>query len=408
MTTLQKTFEEVLQDAPYRAVAAIISERLAAQGVVLTARERERLTIHLKADTIGSFRFRRWRWWENRNLTIDITEADTEAIHTGFDEFLEEGLSGFVTDAVDELSPNILKALHRGWQSELRQQNRDREGFEKRLGQRWGQATNLLRMLRVVSLELGESVNTTLQQEPDFACPYLLDVLTRLHARACQVTDEIVCLLDSGFADGAMARWRTLHEIAIVAFFVKEHGEVLAKRYVDHQIVESFRAACDYRECSERMGYEPLTDAEFDEIHHAYESLVAQYGPTFKLQYGWAADALGHGRPTLRDIEKSAGIDHLRAHYRMASHNVHANPKGVFFKLGSFENSDILLAGPSNAGLADPGHSAAISLMQVTVALAMIEPTIDSLVGLRILASLEDEVGEAFIEAHRRLEEDSE
>ena len=136
MTTLQNAFEEALQDASYQAVAAIISEKLTAQGVVLTAREREQLAIHLKADTIGSFRFRRWRWWENRNLTIDITEADTEAFHAGFNEFLEEGLEGFITVAVDELSPNILKALHRDWKSESRQQNRDREGFEKRLRQR--------------------------------------------------------------------------------------------------------------------------------------------------------------------------------------------------------------------------------------------------------------------------------
>ena len=119
-----------------------------------------------------------------------------------------------------------------------------------------------------------------------------------------------------------------------------------------------------------------------------------------------AADALGRGRPSLRDIEKSAGIDHLRAHYRMASHNVHANPKGVFFKMGLFEESAILLAGPSNAGLADPGHSAAISLMHVTTALGLIQPTLDSVVGLRMLLRLEREVGEPFIEAHRQLADD--
>jgi hypothetical protein len=45
--------------------------------------------------------------------------------------------------------------------------------------------------------------------------------------------------------------------------------------------------------------------------------------------------------PTFKDIERAAGIDHLRAHYRMASHNVHANPKGVFFKLGMLEESQV-------------------------------------------------------------------
>ena len=37
--------------------------------------------------------------------------------------------------------------------------------------------------------------------------------------------------------------------------------------------------------------------------------------------YGWASHHLGNPQPTFKDIERAAGIDHLRAHYRMASHN---------------------------------------------------------------------------------------
>jgi hypothetical protein len=91
----------------------------------------------------------------------------------------------------------------------------------------------------------------------------------------------------------------------------------------------------------------------------------------------------------------------------MASHNVHANPKGVFFKLGLMNEVDILLSGPSDAGLADPGHSTAISLIQVSSALGSIKPTLDSLVILRILAQLEDNVSEAFMSANQRLEENA-
>lgn len=38
----------------------------------------------------------------------------------------------------------------------------------------------------------------------------------------------------------------------------------------------------------------------------------------------------------------------------IAEHNVHANPKGAFFKLGLLCEINILLGGPSNAGLVDP------------------------------------------------------
>jgi hypothetical protein len=112
-------------------------------------------------------------------------------------------------------------------------------------------------------------------------------------------------------------------------------------------------------------------------------------------------------KPTFADIELAAGIDHLRAHYRMASHNVHANPKGVFFKLGLLKECQVLLSGPSNAGLADPGHGAAISLAQVSTTFGTLRPTFDNIVALKIIMQLVTEIGDDFAKAHSKLEEDS-
>lgn len=50
----------------------------------------------------------------------------------------------------------------------------------------------------------------------------------------------------------------------------------------------------------------------------------------------------------------------------MASHTVHASAKSIAYSLGIIKPSNILLAGPSNAGLADPGQREAISLVQLT------------------------------------------
>src|SRR2546423_12781767 len=59
----------------------------------------------------------------------------------------------------------------------------------------------------------------------------------------------------------------------------------------------------------------------------------------------------------------------VRPYYRMASNPVHPNVRGSLFDLGVGGGREILLAGPSTAGLADPGHAACISLMQTTVCL---------------------------------------
>lgn len=405
MGILQDSLNQALQEVPSKILADILSEKLVAQGITLTAREQERLISHINKGMGEAFNFRRWRWWDKRQIVIKFTEEDVFSVHDHITEFLDSKLQDLIDSAINDLSLSIFEKLKHDWPEQLRWQDHTLRGFDGRLKELWGVAINLLRMMLTISRELGEMTHNSIASNPEFSSPHLLDVLSRLHARACQVTDEIVCLLRSGFADGAMARWRTLHEIAIVARFIADHGDDLAKRYSDHQVVESFRAAEDYRACSERLGYEPLTESEFNDIRQEYDRVIRCYGEPFKTQYGWASDILGHKRPALKDIERAAGIDHFRAHYRMASHNIHANPKGVFFRLGLSDEIDMFLAGPSNAGLADPGHCTAISLLHVSVAQGLILPDLDSLVGLRILGRLEREAGEAFHQAHQYLEE---
>ena len=153
------------------------------------------------------------------------------------------------------------------------------------------------------------------------------------------------------------------------------------------------------------LGYEPLSEQEFNEIKSAYQHLVSRFGLAYKESYGWAEPVIGKRKPTFRDIEEKAGLDHLRPFYKMASHNVHANPKSVFFKLGLYPRSqDILLAGPSNTGLADPGQGTALSLAQITVTLLSMEANIDRLVICSILMTLVKEIGEEFVTIQGQLE----
>lgn len=85
---------------------------------------------------------------------------------------------------------------------------------------------------------------------------------------------------------------------------------------------------------------------------------------------------------------------------------MHANPTGTFFKLGLLDEVNLLLAGPSNAGLADPGQNAALSLTQLSSALLVLQTTFDNLVALRTMLLLEGEIGEMFLDADQCLKED--
>ncbi len=165
-------------------------------------------------------------------------------------------------------------------------------------------------------------------------------------------------------------------------------------------------AAIKYQEHCEVLGYQKLTEEELSKIKERYDCFVNKYGASFKNDYGWASVAIGKDSPRIADIEAVVGLEYMRPYYKMASHNVHANPKGVFFKLGLIpESGDILLTGPSNLGLADPGHSTAISLLQITTNLLTFKPNLDRIVICYILSSLEKEIGEAFLHVECELKE---
>jgi hypothetical protein len=384
----------------------LVVKKLASKGVTLSAREHQLLIRRLRAGRFDTFRFR-CRSLPNQHIRIEFTPDEIQQAERRFSGFLKDKLPDLIFTSTEKMSKRVLGDLKSKWRTESRRQNRAFSGFRARLYGRWGDAIESLRMLTTISRELGARINEDLRDPSRTkGCKHLVEVLTRSHARSCQITEEIVCLLASGFADGAMARWRTMHEIAVTASFIAANGEDLAERYILHQVVESKRGADEHGKHRKRLGVRPLKKGEMKKLDASFAALRSRFGADFVTPYGWAAHHLNVRRPTLAQIEQAAGIDHLRPYYRLASHPVHANPKGVFFMLG-LRHSPIILAGPSNAGLCDPGQCAAISLAQVTATLASLIPTVDSIVGLRMIMQLVDETAHAFGDAHSVLERDA-
>ena len=88
----------------------------------------------------------------------------------------------------------------------------------------------------------------------------------------------------------------------------------------------------------------------------------------------------------------------------MASYNVHANPKGIKFRLGLSDGANILLAGPSNYGLVDPAQGIAISILQITILLLNMKANIDSIVMGKILMKFVEDIKEAFMSIKIKME----
>jgi len=403
MNRLQQALNQAVKGLPAIFLENLISKKLKKQGITTSRVLSKKLAQHILKGTREPFSYKRGKYSGDINLAFD--EADVDEIVRAFERFQNEQLPKVLPEMAERLSKKVLKDLKVRWRDEHAQQEVDLSEFRGRMEQRWGQSLGQLRMLLTMVREWCESAHHRESGRRKHKKKQLRHVVIRLLVRGCQVTDEIICLLENGFADGAMARWRTLHEIAVVAAVISQGGEAVAERYLAHHAVESKRAMDKYVVCCTQLGYRSPSKRAQARILKAYDKAIACYGKPFRTDYGWAAAHLKNDRPTFADLEAAAGRAEMRSHYQMGNDNIHAGIKSMYFRLGLLDY-DGLLAGRSNAGLTEPGQNAAHTLTQLAGIACMSEPSLDDCVIGEMLTMLRNEIPRSFARAEIRLRRD--
>lgn len=336
-----------------------------------------------------------------KDIKIDLTDIDTKGLLSDFNLKLKKAIPNIVIDS----SKYLFKELKRKAYEHIKLLRSDRANFEAKLERRWKKPFTLLEIYLVMVFEVGVDSNENYRQNCGQNPDIVFEVLIRLHARASQIALEVLTLIKAGLADGAHARWRTLHEVAVVSQFIKKHGKDVAERYDFHNFVESYKATLQYQQYAKALNQKKVSKAEMTRTKKKYDDSLIKFGTNFKEQYGWASAALNKTKPNFADIESDIGMDKWRPYYKMASHNVHANPKGISFRLGlSDKSSQIMLAGVSDTGFADPAHGTAISLLQITSTILLNQANIDSLIMLDVLKQFENLIGEEFLRTQIKFE----
>ena len=281
----------------------------------------------------------------------------------------------------------------------LKEQSKIQQSFFNNLYELWSEPLNLLQALIVITHKIGENYlhnkfHITLSNE------LTEKLLVRIHAKGIQVAQEIFVLLQNGLADGAEARWRTLHELTVVGIFISEHGNEVAEQFINHEVIEQYQRAKQHNEYHMRLGAEEISLEDIKHLEQKYSSLIEKYGKNYKYGYGWASMVLNKENPTFRDIEAVINLDHYRPSYKSASANVHANSSGIFSRLGLLhedtEENEILLSGSSDSGLASPGQMTALSISQLTISMLTYNTTMDALVASEIVKIYADKINTAF------------
>jgi hypothetical protein len=281
-------------------------------------------------------------------------------------ERISEAMTASIHEAMEESGRSLAGRLRDTEARMIANHGRLRRSFEHRLNWVWGETLNRLYAVIVSCEEMGAEFNDAHRPQAAEENDHKFEALVLIHARACLTATEIHALLRSGFPFGARARWRTLHELSVIAAIIGEGDDDLANRFLVHSDVEAYKDVLLHNEMCARTGYDPYPEDAVTELREIHDRALQQFGNGFKREWGWAATVTALDPPHFKLLEERAGLDHLRPAYRTASHLLHSGSSGANFVRRPFRGGDVLLTGATNHGLAEPAHGAAISLIQVT------------------------------------------
>lgn len=313
-------------------------------------------------------------------------------------ELSPDELNALVEENYREWINHVARAVHEDLQRRskemLAEEGRNTRDFERRNKRRWKLPLDQLKvMIRIVEESAEGLVAEWNKKHKDD--PYTFGALNHLCVRSLMLAREIICLIEGGFADGALGRWRSLHETAVAACFIAEHDELTAERFMASFICKSKKAMLQVNEYAERANLDPFSDKDIRAAEKECRELEERLGKGLGDDFGWAREALSaKGKPTLFDLEQATGLDHWRPRYRWSSQNIHSGYRPPFSSLGMAEAKAMLhLTGQSNSGMVDPIHMTAISLLVAATSFLTRWPNADRLVTARILDQISQDIG---------------
>ncbi|MFF9055375.1 DUF5677 domain-containing protein [Streptomyces erythrochromogenes] len=338
-----------------------------------------------------------------------LRDSNINEINDTNEDRIKEIASEAIRPFAAKIGAQICASITRDRKS-FRINKRTDRGFNKRLRRRYGKAFEAYVISTACALE-----SVTMQEvNPDAS----LDeneqatrfALLGLHAKGCRVAGEVYALLHNGYPEGALARARTLHELAIVAGALADstndpaHAN-LAVRYLEHEVIDARGSAIRYQKDHIQLGMEPLEQGYLDELEARFQSAVAKYGPDFKKDYGWAKEYCPDAN--IAGLESKVQMSHMRGYYKLASNEVHAGSRGIFMNRHEFRGETAWRAGKTNVGLAEPASMALNSVHQLTVMFLVHGKSdsmdIETLAILYALDELRTRAGELFLEAAREI-----
>jgi len=289
-----------------------------------------------------------------------IDELNVSTIHV--QEDLEEAMSRVIPRALGAVAKLVGNRIS---QQALEHARHLREVHSKRVEtvrRIWGGALDQLDILRHLVWEW--NCDAIGYRQGAYANPNTSFALDRLVVRAHEVVGEIIALARAGYADGALARWRSLHEVGVIAMFLARRSDSCAQMYLAHHKVEELRLL----EVDKASGTARVRDIHNDrrirDLRAQKAAMVNTFGKAFASDYGWASVYLNRTKTTFRDIEAHVGLETLRRGYQRANSIVHGGALATLTRIS---------LGPESIDGTDvpPAYGCEVAITYVTASLSM-------------------------------------
>ncbi len=307
-----------------------------------------------------------------------------------FKKLMEKKVSSFAK----KLSKKVIDEITKHCFSEENDLKKREKEVTEKISNRYGYSIKLFEGFIELNNQIGFITYNKYYKLFDTYDDHLkLDTLTALHVRACQIMNEILVLFKNGFADGAHARWRTLHELAVTFLYLYDSDYDVIQMYNDFEIIEKYKKALDYRNSYESLGFDRMDENDWLELNNVRNKLIQKYGKEFSENYGWTLKDLPKGKRNFRELEKLVGISDLRVIYTWANENIHASVSGIKEKISLIdEESYHFLPGPNDWGFLDPVQYTTSSLCQMSEVLLEMEDSIMNRLLEEILFLFQNEI----------------
>ncbi len=295
-----------------------------------------------------------------------LYEAKTEEeIKQILEHFRDLDIEKILGKMIDRAAKDTFSFMRDTMYEEVMKFRADEQEFLARQEQKWYRAFVASESLYIMTLEaaiLYSEYVESLPEEESQKRAWTYTAMKHIHGRAMQIYLEIITLMKNGFADGAYARWRSMYELSVMSAFITEHGETVARMFIE---------ASD-------------TDDRYD---------WARESKLFEKK---------KGHITFNDIQKACDLntDAWKNQYDLANKTVHASPQGTLGRLCNFGDNPVIPVGRSDYGITTPGEHSAISLIQISSMFFMLFPESDTIVQMKIMDRWLGVIRECYFKTH--------